>query len=234
MNVFNEIKSQKADRLKEIFFPVRIFNRLTFNDTADIDVAEEEVTNFLKKSLPFKILLATQYFYYKTCGEKNGIHLNKYVDSIPKQKEIAILKRLFVKVRIDEALLKNAEKNLWLITISGITLEGRGIIENLNTENFADGLIKELYLTAFLPFSGEHAGLYEVKSDNKLPYMEGESFDEFIKNDLFRSLDVSSLTLGQCAENHLIQYIVENKSKVYLSINEYPGTGKKFKILYWR
>lgn len=231
MNVFNEVKSNKADKLKETFIPIQTLTRINIDETGEQNISTIEIFDFLNSLLPFKILLATQYFYDKVCGENNGIHLNTFRDSAPTLNILSILKKLFIKVKVEVALNNNEKK--WLITVSGISAEGKRIIENLRIENYTDSVIQELYITAKLPKSNDKVGLYEITSNGKLPYSENKNFDSFIENNLFRCMDVSSLTLAQCVTNYLIQYIVEHKEKVYLSVNELPTTDKRFKILYW-
>ncbi len=233
MNVFNEIKSNKADKLKETFIPILSLNRVNINETFDSNISTLEIFDFLNCSLPFKVLLSTQYFYDKVCGENNGIHSNTFTDNAIDAKILSILKKLFIKVKIDMASVNNSNKKLWLVTVNGISAEGKRIIENLEIENHFDSIIQELYITAKLPTSKDNVGLYEIISDGNLPHSENENLDSLIKNNLFRCMDVSALTLEQCANNYLINYIIQHKEKVYLSVNEYPTKDKCFKILYW-
>lgn len=233
MNVFNEIKSNKADKLKETFIPILSLKRFDINETFDINISTLEIFDFLNCSLPFKVLLSTQYFYDKVCGENNGIHSNTFISNAPDIKNLSILKKLFIKVKIDIASVKDSNKKLWLVTVNGISAEGKRIIENLKIESYSDSIIQELYINAKLPIAKDSAGLYKVISDGKLLHSENENLGRFIENNLFRCIDVSALTLEQCANNYLINYIVEHKEKVYLSINEYPTKDKCFKILYW-
>lgn len=233
MNIFNDIKSNKANKLKETFIPILSLKRVNINETVDTNISILEIFDFLNYSLNFKVLLSTQYFYDKVCGENNGIHSNTFTKNAPDTKISSILKKLFIKVKVEIASVKNSNKKIWLVTVSGISAEGKRIIENLKIENYYDTIIQELYITAKLPITKDNAGLYEIISDGSLQHSKNENLDSFIENDLFKHMDVSALTLEQCANNYLINYIVEHNEKVYLSINEYPTKDKCFKILYW-
>lgn len=188
--------------------------------------SDERVTDGLLRQYPqFIVLLAGQYFYDKVCGKNHAINTDIKVPASLGERAVSVAKRIFCKVFAEE----NAQGGFWILTVSGITEYGSGLMSRLPAEESVAGIIKRLYIDPALPLPDMECGFYEVSGGDENPGEYGPFYDCCTS----RYLDVSALTAKECAESPLIGHIAAVSGGAYLRVEEYDNN-RIFKILYWK
>lgn len=224
MNVFKPIPHDKTVETLQAMSPVS--QVLGFDPLRSLEKASaEESIRFLRQSPRYLFTLGEQYFYRNTCGEQNGIRSVIFAD-IGSLKAAAVCKYLFRRVFIDEILLRDG-RTVWGLSIKEIREEGIRAFEEV-----ADTALRKLYHAE--PANDMQLGIYRVTVDSKYAQPACSTIlTETVKNPLFCSMDVSSLTVRQCAENPMIAHIAAHASDTFLSVERLP-TGQCCKVLLWR
>lgn len=187
--------------------------------------------------------LAEQAFYQQNLGEESCFHtimVNSLAEFELQKDALPLLFHNVIACRVHSSL-KN--ERLWEVQVKGISGLGSRVLEKRKLASCLPPELTDLYWNQGFASDCKEKALFAVTIENTAEEtIESTLFEpslfmkDLMKTSFFHSIDLSSLTLRQCAKHALVRYIVCHKKEVYLLSLDYSEAkqqGPFTKRLYW-
>lgn len=188
----------------------------------------------LYKGLTENCLILTylaKLYFRSSNAEVYGNSISNFVLSKTEfEKNKGLLHALFNHIVASDLFTTLTQEELMFISLRGITPTGEEILAKLLAENKIPYELKELYINKKVSDDAT-LGLYRI-TDCYQAY-ESDFLQELINNKYNNSLDISALTLSECMNNEICNYIALNKKDVYIYVTSAYNSRFNTKHLIW-
>lgn len=158
------------------------------------------------------------------------------------ERQKQVLSLLFARVTACPILLPSAREPMCEVKVRGLSGDGHDILERFRQEEWFPPELCDLYGNRTIASDWEEQAFFRVlqgdeTSGNPLgPSRQSGFWQKLWSNPLFRSLDLSGLTLHQCEGNALVREIVRRRDEVFLfTLDRSEDCGRALftKLLFW-
>lgn len=125
---------------------------------------------------------------------------------------------------------------LWQINTNGATMFGEEIFERMHKDGALPPEINKIFYKKFVVSDVTELGMYKITAEQTdfISASASPFFQNFCTDDTLRSLDISALSLEDCAVAHFLKYLLQQKKQLYFYTEAHRFSNKRVsKHLFW-
>lgn len=195
----------------------------------------EELREIVENAPAILLSLYEHHFYLQLLGDKDRTNSDMYFDNKDFEKVRDVLPSLFQQAVLSDVYHTNSQRGFCLVTVRGITQLGEAVVKSMQADGRAPKELKKLYCTPFCIDVQSKLGLYalsEGAAENE--YVASPFINAVLEDKSIRGMDISCLSLQQCEQDGLLQFLVSKSATSYLYIDVYPKSQIRMKRFLWR